>query len=249
MTNPLVTVVVPSFNQAQYLEQALKSLTDQDVPLEIFVMDGGSTDGSVGILQRYAPHLASWRSHKDDGQSAAINEGIALGSAPFVAWLNSDDLLLPGGLHRLIDALEAAPSAPAAYGRAWNHNEANGRRTPVWVEPFELRRLAQRCIVSQPATLIRRSAWQRVGGLDISLRMAMDYDLWWRLYHASGPLAFVPDYVAVNRDHPGTKTNTYRSQHYREAIAVVRRHAGRVPLKWWLLQPYAVWYKALRGMR
>ena len=249
MVNPLVTVVVPSFNQAQYLEQALKSLMDQDVPIEIFVMDGGSTDGSVDILQRYARHLADWRSRKDDGQSSAINEGVARGSAPFVTWLNSDDLLLPGGLRSLVDALEAAPSAPAAYGCAWNHDEITGRRTPVWVEPFELRRLAKRCIVSQPASLIRRSAWERVGGLDVSLRMAMDYDLWWRLYHDSGALAHVNSFVAVNRNHPDTKTNTYRRQHYREAIAVVRRHAGHVPFKWWLLQPYAVWYKALRGMR
>ena len=248
MVKPLVTVAVPSFNQASYLEQALDSLFAQELPLEIFVMDGGSTDGSVDILQRHASRFAGWRSRKDEGQSSAINEGIALGNAPFVTWLNSDDLLLANGLGKLIDALESAPDAPAAYGRAWNQDDISGLRSPVWVEPFELRRLARRCIVAQPAALIRRAAWERVQGLDTSLRMAMDYDLWWRLYRDGGPLTFVDEFVAVNRDHADTKTNTLRRLHYREAISVVRKHAGYVPLKWWLLQPYAVWYKALRAM-
>jgi len=241
---PLVTVAVPSLNQGHFLESALQSLLQQDVPLEIYVADAGSSDGSVDIIRRYADRLAGWRSHPDAGQAAAINESIARGSAPFVCWLNSDDLLLPGALRRLADALNESPAAPAAYARAWNQHEPSGRRRAVWVEPFDARRLALRCIVAQPATLVRRSAWERMGGLDVSLEMAMDYDLWWRLFKAFGPLRFVDAFVAVNREHPGTKTRRYRAKHYREAIGVVRRHAGRVPLKWWLYQPWAVWVKA-----
>jgi len=108
-----------------------------------------------------------------------------------------------------------------------------------------VRRLAVRCIVSQPATLVRRAVWERVGGIDELLHMAMDYDLWWRLYKAAGPLRFVDRFVAVNRAHDLTKTRNYRRLHYREAIAVVRRHYGSVPLKWWLATPYAVWFKSL----
>jgi GT2 family glycosyltransferase len=126
----------------------------------------------------------------------------------------------------------------------WNYVQATGARQPVWVEPFSERRLALRSIVSQPGTLIRRSAWEAVGGLDAGLRMAIDYDLWWRLYKKYAPLEFVDQFVAVNRDHAETKTNTQRQLHYREAIAIVRKYHGRVPLKWWLAQPYAVWLKA-----
>jgi glycosyltransferase involved in cell wall biosynthesis len=244
---PLVTVAIPSYNQAQYLEAALASVLAQDIPVEIFVADGGSTDGSVAILQRLAPRLAGWRSHPDRGQSAAINECIARGTAPFVCWLNSDDLLLPGALSTLHAALLAAPEAPAAYGRAWNRDEGSGRQTAVWVEPFSAPRLAQRCIIAQPATLMRRSAWDAVGGVDEALQMAMDYDLWWRLYRRFGPLAFVDAYVAVNRAHEDTKTRRNRRRHYREAMQIVRRHNGSVPLKWWLAQPYAVWYRSLFG--
>jgi hypothetical protein len=93
-----------------------------------------------------------------------------------------------------------------AYARAWNLVEATGRREPVWVEPFDERRLALRCIVSQPATLVRRSAWEAVGGLDESLHMVMDYDLWWRLYRRCGAPCFVDAVTGVNREHAGTKT-------------------------------------------
>jgi hypothetical protein len=86
-----------------------------------------------------------------------------------------------------------------------------------------------------------------VGGVDESLHLAMDYDLWWRLYRRFGDPVFVDAFVAVNRAHRDTKTGTRRSDHYREAMDVVRRHYGRVPLKWWLAQPYAVWYRSLIG--
>ena len=240
-----MTIAVPSYNQGRFLDEALASIFAQNLPVEVFVVDGGSTDESVDVIRRYEDRLAGWRSHPDGGQADAINEGIARGSAPYVGWLNSDDLLLESGLKQLLDALQRQPEAPVAYGKVWNHVARSGARKPVWVEPFSERRLALRCIVSQPGTLIRRSAWEAVGGLDKELRMAIDYDLWWRLYKQFAPLQFVDAFVAVNRDHLETKTNTQRVLHYREAMDIVREYHGRVPLKWWLAQPYAVWMKAL----
>jgi len=245
MNTPLVTIAVPSFNQGRFIDDALASIFIQQVPVEVFVMDGGSVDNSVEIIKNWEPNLAGWRSCLDNGQAAAINEGIAKGSAPYVCWLNSDDWLLPGGLGKLVQALNADEKAPAAYGRAWNVVEKSGRRKPVWVESFDVKKLAVRCIISQPATLIRRSAWEAVGGVDASLHMAMDYDLWWRLFKGIGPLYFLDDFVAVNREHHSTKTQSFRRRHYREAMAVVRKHHGVVPLKWWLAQPYSVWFKSL----
>ena len=245
MQKPLVTVVVPSFNQGRFLDDALTSIVQQEVPLELFVLDGGSTDNSIEVIRKWEHRLAGWRRHADDGQAAAINEGIALSRAPYVCWLNSDDLFLPGGLAKLVRALEADVKAPAVYGRSWNFVQETGKRSQVWVEPFNEHRLALRCIISQPATLIRRSAWEAVGGVDEKLYMAMDYDLWWRLYKQVGPMRFVDDFVAVNREHKDTKTRTLRRYHYQEAMRVVRKYYGRVPLKWWLAQPYAVWFKSI----
>lgn len=245
MQQPLVTVAVPSFNQGRFLDDALTSIFEQDVPIEVFLMDGGSTDKTRDVIEKWKNRLSGWRCYPDDGQAAAINEGVALGSAPYVCWLNSDDLFLAGGLRKLVNALEGAPEAPAAYGRAWNLVDETGMSYPVWVEEFSQRRLALRCIVSQPATLIRRSAWEAVGGTDENLHMVMDYDLWWRLYKYQGALHFLNDFVAVSREHDETKTKVQRRRHYREAIAIVRKHNGHVPLKWWIAQPYAVWYKSL----
>jgi hypothetical protein len=245
---PVVTVAVPSYNQGRYLDAALASILSQGLPVEVFVADGGSTDDSLDVIRRWEPKLLGWRSHADAGQAAAVNEAIAKGSAPYVCWINSDDWLLPDGLKRLLDALQKHAEAPMAYGRVWNHDEESGkRRRNLEVHPFSERLLAQFNIISQPGTLIRRSAWDAVGGLDPSLKMAMDYDLWWKLYKRFGKPAFVEEHVAVNRRHRETKTTMARRLHYREAMAVVRKHYGRVPLKWWLAQPIAVWYRSLVG--
>lgn len=245
MALPLITIAVPSFNQGQFLDQALESIFSQEIPVEVFVLDAGSSDNSLAIIKKWESKLAGWRSHSDDGQAAAINEGIAKGHAPYVCWLNSDDFYLPNGLLHMLSELDKNPAAPAVYGRSWNLQQKSGRRSPVWIESFNEHRLALRCIISQPATLIRRSAWEAVGGIDSRLQMCMDYDLWWRLYKQIGPLVFFDNFVAVNREHPNTKTRTRRRDHYREAIATVRQHHGRVPLKWWLAQPYAVWLKSM----
>ena len=242
---PLITIAVPSFNQGQFLEKALASIFQQNIPMEVYVMDGGSTDNSLEIIKSWEHRLSGWRSHPDNGQAAAINEGIAMGTAPYVCWLNSDDFLLLGGLNKLVEILEKTPDAPATYGRAWNLIESSGQQVPIWIEPFSEKRLATRCIIAQPATLIRRTAWESIGGLNTSLYMAMDYDLWWRLFKNFGPLQFFDEFVAVNRVHMATKTSMNRRKHYREAIAIVRKYNGYVPLKWWIAQPYAVWFKSV----
>lgn len=245
MSTPLVTIVVPSFNQGRFLNDALVSIFQQKIPVEVFVMDGGSSDNSLEVIRNWEPRIAGWRSYRDNGQADAINEGIALGRAPYVCWLNSDDWFLPDGLVTMVKALDALPNVPAVYCRSWNVIEDSGRRYPVWVEPFCEYRLALRCIISQPATLIRRTAWEIVGGVNPNLHMAMDYDLWWCIYKSVNPLHFIDKYVAVNRVHASTKTNRNRRLHYEEAISVVRKYYGRVPWKWWLAQPYSVWWKFL----
>jgi glycosyltransferase involved in cell wall biosynthesis len=250
MTRPsspaaLITIAVPSYNQGRFLDDALKSIFDQEVPVEVFIADGGSTDGTLEVIRRWEHRLLGWRSGRDGGQAAAINEGVAKGTAPYVAWLNSDDIYLPNGLPALLQALQADPAAPAAYGQVWNTDADLNRLKRIRTERFSRSRLAARCIISQPGTLMRRAAWEAVGGVDAKLSMSMDYDLWWKLSERFGPFAYVPQDVAVNRDHEGTKTNTRRRQHYRESMALVKHYYGRIPMRWFVAWPISVGLRSL----
>jgi len=208
-------------------------------------MDGGSQDGTARVIERWRDRLSFWRSGADAGQCAAINEGVSLGTAPFVAWVNSDDILLPGALRALLDALAQAPHAPAAYGRARIVDASDRSLGEYRTHAFAVERLARRCFIAQPTTLIRRSAWEGVGGLDPSLALAFDYDLWWRLYRFGGPLVFVDRVVAGTRFHASTKTIRLPVEHYREAMAVVWRHYGRVPWLWYAKAPASVGWRLI----
>ena len=245
-STPLITIAVPSYNQGQYLDAALESIFEQGILTEVFVADGGSQDESIDILRKWDHRLAGWVSTPDDGQAAAINWAVAKGSAPYVCWLNSDDLLLAGGLRKLLAALEIHSNAPFAYGRVFRANHDLSQSKEIFTYPFSPRLMANLCIVSQPGTLIRRTAWEAGNGLDTRLQMTMDYDLWWRLFKHFGSPLYVSDFVAIDRNHSATKTNTRRRDHYIEAMSVVKRHFGRIPLKWYVAWPYAVWYRSLR---
>lgn len=240
---PCVTIAVPSLNQGRFLDDALSSIFSQGLAVEVFVADGGSTDDTLDIIRRWEPRLAGWRSRRDAGQAAAINECIARGQAPYVAWLNSDDAYMAGGLKALVAALQRHTDWPAAYGNAWNTDKALEPRSRAWVRPFNAWLMARRCVIAQPASLVRRTAWEAVNGLDERLDMALDYDLWWRLFRRFGPPGHLAKDIALNRLHNATKTRTRRRSHYQEAMAVVRTHYGRVPLKWYVAWPVSVWLR------
>ncbi len=243
--NALITVVVPSYNQGNFLDKCLESIFFQNLPVEVFVMDGGSTDNTLEVIKKWESKIQRWRSYKDDGQSAAINEGMRWGSAPYCCWLNSDDFFLNNALNTLVKILIDNPKVPVSYGQVYNLIDKNNSMKPIWVETFSEKRLSLRCIISQPGTLIRRNVWERLGGVDTNLHMSMDYDLWWRIYKCFGEFYFVQDFVAVNRDHLDTKTNSKRFLHYKESISIVKKYYGSVPLKWIIAQPYSVWFKFL----
>jgi GT2 family glycosyltransferase len=228
------------------VERALASVFEQAPACRVAFMDGGSRDDTLVAVTRWRSQIAEFRSGPDGGQAAAINEGLASAETDFVAWLNADDVYRSGGLGALISALDANPSASFAYGDAdlidWGGNTVARYRVSDWSRD----RFARRCFVAQPATLIRRSAWLAVGGLDASLHMALDYDLWWRLAALNDPV-YVHRTVAATRIHPETKTMSRPIAHYREAMSVVRRHYGKTPLWWWLKMPWSVGARALLG--
>ena len=224
---PGVTIVTPSFNQAAFVEATLRSVLLQGYPrLEYLVMDGGSTDGSVEIIRRYERWLAGWVSEKDHGQSHAINKGFAKASGEVLAWLNSDDRLMPGALQSVARAVLARRDAAAWVGAARSVTPSS--RLIYLNEPrgLELPSLADwggtGCFV-QPAAFFSRAAVVRAGPLDERLHFAFDLDFFLRLA-GQGPLVGTREVWAEETIHPGAKTNAQRGRSLAEAhIVQIRR--------------------------
>lgn len=246
MNTPHITIAIPSYNQADFLEDALHSIFNQECEVEVFVLDAGSQDGTLAVIKHWEDRLSGWRSFPDAGQAAAINEGIAMGTAPYVCWLNSDDFYYPGGLKALLATIRDSGS-PAVYGKCWNVSRRGRKVFPYLSFPFYKYLLANYCFIAQPATLIRRDVWDSVKGVDESLQFALDYDLWWRIYNAYGKFAYCADYVSANRMHKDTKTHNNVDEHYRESIAVVERHYGKAPQKWSVSKPLVRLLRSLTG--
>jgi GT2 family glycosyltransferase len=245
-----VAIVVPSLDQERFLAEALDGVFAQTgVELAVAVLDGGSRDDSLAVIRRYEDRLSYWRSAPDRGQAAAINEGITrLRRTDYVGWLNADDVLLPGALRRMGAYLDAHRECVAVYGEAHVIDEVGRVVGRFPTRPFGRRALARTSIICQPGSLIRRSAWEAVGGLDDSLDMCLDYDLWWRLSKL-GPIGFLPELVASSRDHAATKTRGRQDRLYEEAFVVLRRHLGYVPWRWCLSEAAYAWRRGHGGER
>lgn len=181
--SPKVSIITPSYNQAQFLEETILSVLNQDYPnIEYIVVDGGSTDGSVEIIQKYADRLAYWVSEKDDGQAHAINKGWRRATGDVVAYLNSDDIYYPGAVRRAVAALDEHPSAGMVFSDALLIDEGSKPLRVLLASPFEIHRVIRmESFVPQPTAFIRWRALDTVGLLDERLHMVMDYDLWVRL--------------------------------------------------------------------
>lgn len=216
-----VSIVTPSFNQARFLEQTLRSVLEQDhPPLEYFVIDGGSTDSSVEIIKKYADRLTGWVSEKDQGQADAINKGLRRARGEIVAWLNSDDYYLPGVLARAVQVFEQNPQAGLVYGNVLSVDENSKTFNLQTFAPFNLVDLMAFQIISQPAVFFRRSVLEQVGWLDPSYHMLLDHQLWLRMARMA-PMVYIPETFAAARYHAAAKNLANTPDFGREAFRLV----------------------------
>lgn len=225
---PLVTVVTPSFNQAKYLERTIQSVLDQDYPnLEYIVIDGGSTDGSVEIIKKYATRLKAWVSEPDKGQTDAINKGFGLANGKYLAWLNSDDTYNPGAVREAVEFLMAHPDVGLVYSDANfidTYDRVIGKFPAAQTDRSRL--LRGYVHVPQQTTFLRVDLWKKIGPLDPTFFFAMDYDLWVRLT-AYAPLVYFPGRVWANfRLHDDGKTIAADDRCWPEMLRVHRREGG-----------------------
>ena len=228
---PLVSIVTPSYNMASFLPEAIESVLSQDYPrIEYIVMDGGSEDGTVDILQRYKDRL-QFVSQRDGGAADAINQGFRKSQGTILGWLNADDTYRPAAVSAAVRKFLEEPQADVVYGEGYLVDRQGDVIRPYATQPFSRDAFRRECYICQPAAFFRRSAFEDAGMLNAALHSAFDYDLWIRL---SKDYDFVrlPQFLANSRMHRDTKTLGNRAQVYSECLAILRQHYGYAPFPW-----------------
>ena len=207
---PKISLVTPSYNQGQYIEEMLLSVLDQKYPnLELLIVDGGSRDNTVELIKKYSSHIAYWVSEKDRGQSHAINKGLARCTGDIFNWINSDDLLMPGSLWAVAEAWRKNPGhIVSGHTEFFDGNgptgqsRAGGQTLKNFVRFWERKDFGW----SQPSTFLPLAALQKAGGIREHLKYCMDYDLMVRLLAAGTPVTYVDQVLARFRLHEASKT-------------------------------------------
>jgi glycosyltransferase involved in cell wall biosynthesis len=233
-----LTIITPSFNQAPFVERTIASILDQGYPdLEYIVMDGGSTDGTVEILNRYSDLLV-WRSEPDNGQSDAINKGLRMATGDVVAFLNSDDTYAPGALAKVAGYFERHPDMQWAYGKCRIIDEQDREiRRPITLyknlllRSYSYRKLLAENFISQPATFWRRGLHDEVGYLNEDEHYVMDYEFWLRLGRLH-PAGVIPDYLANFRMYDDSKSGSLSNPQFQDELRVAKAFSNgdRLPI-------------------
>lgn len=222
-----VSIITPSFNQADYLESTIRSVLAQTYSdIEYFIIDGGSTDGSLEVIKSYQDKLAGWVSEPDQGQTDAINKGFSMVTGEVIAWLNSDDTYLPHAVEQAVSYLDDHPEVGLVYGDANyidQHGGIIGRFPAAQTSLPQLRRGYVH--IPQQAAFFRKSLWDQVGPLDPDFFFAMDYDLWVRLAGVAS-IQYIPQTWANFRLHQNAKTISADDRCWPEMLKVHYRDGG-----------------------
>lgn len=216
---PSISIVMPCFNAAQFIEEALRAVLLQNYPeFELIVIDGGSTDGTVEVIKRYEPWLKYWASEKDRGQSHAINKGLVRTTGELFNWANADDIMCPNAFMTLADLYLKNPKCAGVFGAMEVFDEKGYQNTwhPIPGDKEEIGVWGKSAFLPQPAALFPCQLCKDIGGVNEALHYVMDVDLILRLAD-HGPFAV-------------TKSPTYRFRHHQESKTVRGNVAGMVEL-------------------
>jgi glycosyltransferase involved in cell wall biosynthesis len=232
--NPSFSILTPCLNGAAFLKETVQRVLSQqgNFDLEMLVIDGGSTDGTLDFLKSITDPRLQWKSEPDEGQASAVNKGLAMAKGEFIGWLNGDDLYSAGALKAVRTAFENNPKANWIVGQC-DIIDAEGKPFRAGVTRYKNRSLAkysyrsllrENCL-SQPAVFWRREFGEKIGQLDESLHHAMDYDLWLRMGKVSDPI--VLDQVFAHfRIHSQSKSGRLVRERFDEDMLVARRYLG-----------------------
>lgn len=231
---PSISLITPSFNQGPFIEETIRSVLLQGYPkLQYLIVDGGSRDGTVEVIRKYAPWLDYWISEPDRGQSHAINKGMMRATGQLANWLNSDDILAPGALWTVAEHFDATQPDDVLVGHGVIVDD-KGRVVfaPQQVElSFEvLLDWMSHSNFMQPSCFFPRTVAASIGFVDESLRYCMDVDLWLRLAKRCR-FRRIPDCLSFSKSHPDTKTNAERYLMHAEGMELIARNGGWAVLR------------------
>jgi glycosyltransferase involved in cell wall biosynthesis len=241
----LVSIVTPSYNQAQFLEQTIASVLSQDYPhIQYIIIDGNSSDGSVDIIRKHAAHLAYWVSEPDTGQVDALQKGFMQATGDIFCWLNSDDIYLSTTvISSVVKLFLTNPQAQVITGAGAFIDEQGQHLRAIQAEPLMTSYQNIRCrnMILQPATFFKRDILARVP-LDSSLNYVFDWDFWIRLAKETNFLV-VEQAWAGYRWWRENKTASRTSKRTLEQAQVLRRYLGRSAWQYWVMRGFYAIYR------
>lgn len=225
---PIVSIITPSYNQGRFIRETIESVLTQDYdPIEYIIIDGGSTDQSLEIIQEYGSRL-TYLSEKDHGQSNAINKGFKMAKGSIVAWLNSDDVYEPGSVSKAVEEFQKNDRLGLLYGDGYIIDE-NSRKLKAfeYTQEFDYWKLVNFWdYIMQPAAFFRKDALQKAGYLDEGLHYCMDWDLWIKLAAVS-EVKYLPQLLACSREYADTKTSTGGEERLLEIEKLLKKYSKK----------------------
>ena len=225
---PRISIITPSYNQGQFLEETIRSVLLQDYPaIEYIIIDGGSTDNSQAIIEKYKKKLAWSVSETDSGQADAINKGLKKATGEFVAWLNSDDIYTENAISSAVEKLKSNPDCGMVFSNVLSINSESSIFNTMQYGDWGMRELMEFKIIGQPGVFMRRKALDDVGSLEPNFHYLMDIHLWLKIA-SKFPIKHVDEFWAAARFHPAAK-NTLGSAKYGEEAFRIYEWMGKQP--------------------
>lgn len=227
-----ISIITPSYNQGKFIKDTIESvLSQENVLLDYFVMDGGSVDNTLEVLEAYEGRI-TWVSERDNGQADAVNKGIRCSDGDIIGWINSDDIYYPGTLNEVLNFFRLNPEIDVLYGQADHIDIAGIPFEEYPSEDWNFERLLKHCFICQPALFFRRRVVQQCGPLDEKLNYCMDYEYWIRLAIMGVRFQYIGKKFAGSRLYNENKTLGARVAVHREINDMLFDKLGSVPDRW-----------------